>query len=486
MKNTKKVPTLFLAILPILVMILFLGVGYALFKLPAEVLMLASAGVAGIIAYTLGYSWDDIMNSIVSKLSKAMPAIFILIIVGFMIGSWITGGTIPVMIYYGLKFINPSFLAVTAFIVTAFISICTGTSWGAAGTIGIALMGIAVGTNASLPMIAGAIVSGAYFGDKLSPLSDTTNLAPIAAGTDLYSHIRHMLYTTLPGAIICIIVFTVVGISSNVGDVLQPQKINDILSSLEGVFSLNLIVLLPPAIILWGSITKKPTIPIMLLSSAVAMICGIFIQGFDINSVFSSTVSGFKLSMLDMDTNTLAPEIQKLLERGGMLSMLGTVIIAFCAYAFAGTLAVTGSLDIVLNRLTRNVKTTGGIILATITSCITAVFVTSNGQLSILVPGEMFRDTYIKMGLDPKNLSRTLEDSATVVEPIVPWTAAGVYMATTLGVPTLSYLPWAILCYTGVIFAIIYGFTGFGIAKIDKKSKYYDEYLALNNLDEKI
>ena len=163
--------------------------------------------------------------------------------------------------------------------------------------------------------------------------------------------------------------------------------------------------------------------------------------------------------------------------------MLNTVLIAFCAYGFAGTLAVTGALDIVLARLTKHVKTTGGLILSTIIACITAVFVTSNGQLSILLPGEMFRDTYLKRGLEPRNLSRTLEDSATVVEPITPWTAAGVYMATTLGVATLSYLPWAILCYTGVIFALIWGFTGIGIKKIEKGQEYYDEYVALNKAD---
>lgn len=483
----KKQPTFFLAVLPILAMILLLGIGYAVMGLSAEVLMLVSAAIAAFVAVGLGYTWDDIMNSIVSKLSKTMPAIFILIIVGFLIGSWMIGGTIPMMVYYGLKIISPQYIIVTSFIVTAFVSVCTGTSWGSAGTIGVALMGVAAGMGAPLPMVAGAVVSGAYFGDKMSPLSDTTNLAPIAAGAKLYDHIGHMFYTTIPGFIICTIVYTAAGLSLGGGaDVATPEKVGVILGTMEQIFRFNPLILLPPVIVLYGSIRKKPTIPVMLLSSAVAIFNAVIFQGFTLQQCFTAAISGFDLGMVQIagfDAATLIPDIPRLLNRGGMMSMLSTVLIAFCAYGFAGTLAVTGSLDIVLNKLMKSVKSVGGLVVSTIVACITAVFVTSNGQLSILVPGEMFSKTYIKKGLQPKNLSRTLEDSATVVEPIVPWTAAGVYMATTLGVPTLSYLPWAIICYTGVIFATIWGFTGFGIAKIKEGDEYYEEYVKLNQED---
>lgn len=483
----KKKPTFFLAVLPIIAMILLLGIGYAVMGLSAEVLMLVSAAIAAFIAVYLGYTWNDIMDSIVGKLSKTMPAIFILIIVGFLIGSWMIGGTIPMMVYYGLKIISPQFIVVTSFLVTAFVSVCTGTSWGSAGTIGVALMGVAAGMGAPLPMVAGAVVSGAYFGDKMSPLSDTTNLAPIAAGAKLYDHIGHMFYTTIPGFIICSIVYTVAGFSlGGSADVATPEKVEIILNTLGSIFTFNPLVLLPPVIVLYGSIRKKPTIPIMLLSSAVAIFNATVFQNFTLQQCFNAAISGFNLDMVNIagfDAATLIEDIPRLLNRGGMTSMLSTVLIAFCAYGFAGTLAVTGSLDIVLNKLMKSVKSVGGLIVSTIVSCITAVFVTSNGQLSILVPGEMFSQTYIKKGLQPKNLSRTLEDSATVVEPIVPWTAAGVYMATTLGVPTLSYLPWAIICYTGVIFALIWGFTGFGIAKIKEGDEYYDEYVKLNKED---
>lgn len=481
----KKKPTFLQAIIPIVAMIVLLGVGYGLMGLRAEFLMLISAGIAGIIAVTLGYTWDDIIDSIVGKLSKTMPAILILIIVGVLIGSWMIGGTIPIMVYYGLKIINPKFMVITSFLVSAFVSICTGTSWGSAGTIGVALMGVASGMGVPLPIAAGAVVSGAYFGDKMSPLSDTTNLAPIAAGSKLYEHIGHMIFTTGPAFIIAGIVYLFVGLNSSAIEASSPENVNTILKTLDIMFNWNILLILPPIIVLYGSIRKKPTIPVMLLSSMIALFNAVVIQNFTVQQAFEATITGFNISMINIsgfDPNSVIADIPRLLNRGGMNSMLGTVLIAFCAYGFAGSISVSGSLDIVLNKLLRSVKSTGSLILATVIACFTAVCVTSNGQLSILIPGEMFKNTYIKRGLHPKNLSRTLEDSATVIEPLVPWTAAGVYMATTLGVPTLSYLPWAILCYLGVVFAIIWGYTGLFITKLDKNDPIYQEYLKEENL----
>ena len=284
----------------------------------------------------------------------------------------------------------------------------------------------------------------------------------------------------------CSIVYTLVGLNIDVGTAVTPERVTQVMGSIENIFNFNILLLIPVIIVLAGSLLKKPTIPVMLISSAFAIFNAVAFQGFTLQQGFNAAIDGFSLSMVNIpgfDPSTLIPDVARLLERGGMKSMLSTVLIAFCAYGFAGTLAVTGSLDIVLDKLTKSVKSTFGLVSATIVSCLTAVFVTSNGQLSILIPGEMFSKTYIKRGLQPKNLSRTLEDSATVTEPIVPWTAAGVYMATTLGVSTLEYLPWAILCYTGVIFALILAATGIGIAKIKKGDEYYDEYVRLNKED---
>jgi len=468
-EKTIKQPTLFLALVPIITMILLLSLGYILFELPPEPLIIASTVVAGIIAIKLGYSYDDIMGSIAQKIAKTMPAILILITVGFMIGAWMVGGTIPMMIYYGLKIINPQFLLITAFVVTSVVSLCTGTSWGSAGTIGVAFMGVGAGLDANLAAVAGAVVAGAYFGDKLSPLSDTTNLAALSTGVNLYEHIGHLLYTTIPSFIVAATVYVITGLNTNGAGVAIPEKVVTIMDTLSTVFHWNLLLLIPILIVLYGSIRKKPTIPVMLISSLVAMANGLIFQGFSLHDVISAVINGFDIAMVKVqgfDAAAVIPDIPRLLNRGGMNSMMGTLLICFCAITFAGTISLTKSLELIVNKILKHVRSTGSLILASIATGITMIGVTSNGQVSILMPGEMLREAYIRRGLHPKNLGRTIEDSASIIEPILPWTAAGAYMAGTLGVATLSYLPWAMLCWTGIIFAVIWGFTGFGIAKL--------------------
>lgn len=471
MTKTRKVkqPTMFLALLPILTMVLSLSFGYVFFELPPEPLIILSTIVAGIVAIYLGYSYQDILDSVSGKIAKTMPAIMILIIVGLMIGAWMVGGTIPMMIYYGLKIINPQFLLITAFIVTAIVSVCTGTSWGSAGTIGVAFMGVGAGMDANLAAVAGAVVAGAYFGDKLSPLSDTTNIAALATGVNLYEHIAHLLYTTLPSFIVAAVVYVIAGLNSSGANVEIPEKVGVITDTLHSVFQWNILLIVPILIVLIGSIWKKPTIPVMLFSAIFAMGNALVFQGFSLNDVVTSVVNGFNLSMINVagfDPNTVIEDIPKLLNRGGMNSMMGTLLICFCAITFAGTISVTKSLDLIINKMLKFARSTGSLIVTTIVTGLTMIGVTSNGQISILMPGEMLRESYIKRGVHPKTLGRTIEDSATIIEPILPWTAAGAYMAGTLGVATVDYLPWAVLCWTGIIFATLWGFTGFGIAKL--------------------
>ncbi|MBR0573147.1 MULTISPECIES: Na+/H+ antiporter NhaC [Pasteurellaceae] len=468
MNNQTKTPTLLVALSPILVMLFLLGFGYALFNLPAEPLMVISCIFAGILVKYLGFSYQDILSSIAEKIAKTMPALLILITVGLLIGTWIAGGTIPMMIYYGLKIIDPQYIYITALGLTSIVSVCTGTSWGSAGTVGVAFMGVAVGLDANLAATAGAVVAGAYFGDKLSPLSDTTNIASTAAGVDLYEHIAHLLYTTLPSFILAAVVYIIYGMSGDFHSVETPEKVLGMISGLENIYHFNIFFLMIPVIIiLWGSITKKPTIPVMLLSATVAVINAIFIQNFALHDVINSAVNGFNVSMIPSDMNVNA-DLAKLLNRGGMNSMMGTLLICFCALSFAGILSLSGALEVIIQSLLRLVKSTASLIFATILCGLTMIGVTCNGQISILIPGEMLRKAYIDRGLHPKNLSRTAEDSATIIEPILPWTAAGAYMAGTLGIPTLSYLPWAILCWSGIVFAMLWGITGFGIAKLNK------------------
>lgn len=462
-------PTLLEAFLPIIVMLLLLAIGYGVYGLSPEPLLILASIFAGVIALRVGVNWNEMMLGIREKLDMAMPAILVLISIGILIGSWMISGTIPMMIYYGLELINPQFIVLIAFIVSAIISIVTGTSWGSAGTVGVALMGIATGLGASLPATAGAIVSGAYFGDKLSPLSDTTNLAPIAAGSELYEHIKHMLYTTVPAAIVAMIVYTIAGFNLSANAVATPEVMNIMLQTLADMFHWNIILLLPPAIVLYGSITKKPTLPTIIFSSFVAAIIAKFYQDFAITDIFAATVTGFDVSMInkpDFNAETVIFEVTRLVNQGGMQSMTSVIMIAFSAFAFAGIITKAGALEVIMDALLKIVKKTGDLILSTVASCITMALVTGNSYLSIIVPGELFKETYQKKNLHAKNLSRTLEDSGTVIVPLVPWSSAGVYMAGVLGVSTISYAPWAIVCYLGFIVAIISGYTGFGIERI--------------------
>ncbi|ASK62434.1 Na+/H+ antiporter NhaC [Virgibacillus phasianinus] len=470
----KRKPTLLEAFIPIIMMLFLLAIGYGVYGFSPEPLLILASIFAGFIALRVGVGWDEMMLGIREKLDMAMPAILVLISIGILIGTWMISGTIPMMIYYGLELINPRFIVLIAFVVTAIISIVTGTSWGSAGTVGVALMGIAIGLGASLPATAGAIVAGSYFGDKLSPLSDTTNLAPIAAGSELYEHIKHMLYTTIPAAVISMIVYTFVGFNLSDNGVSTPEETSAMLQTLGEMFDWNLLLLLPPIVVLYGSITKKPTLPTIIFSSILAGIIANLYQGFSLTDIFASVVTGFDVSMVNkpgFDSEGVIFEVTRLVNQGGMQSMTSVILIAFSAFAFAGIITKAGALDVIMDALLKVVKKTGDLILSTVASCITMALVTGNSYLSIIVPGELFKETYKKKNLQAKNLSRTLEDSGTVVVPLIPWSSAGVYMAGVLGVPTLSYAPWAILCYTGFIIAIILGYTGIGIKKISEESR---------------
>ncbi|MBP1019223.1 Na+/H+ antiporter NhaC [Serratia fonticola] len=470
----KKTLNLWLALLPIVAMLTLLIVGYGVWELRIEPLLLLSAAVAAGLALWQGYSWDDIINSIVSKLAKAMPVIMILICVGGLIGTWMISGTIPYMVYWGLKVISPQYILIAAFFLTSVISVCTGTSWGSAGTVGVALMGVAAGLDVSLAAAAGAVVSGAYFGDKISPLSDSTNFAAIVAETDLYAHIKHLMYTTLPSFVLAATVYLIVGHSSVVGTVATPQRVTDIIVGLESLYHFNLLLILPPVLVLWGAVTKRPVIPVMLAACVLAIGLAVVMQGFSLKQGLNALMDGFNLSMFaerGHDISGVIADVPRLLNRGGMFSMMSTILLVLCAFSFAGALTLTGALTVIINRLLKVVRTTGQLIAATVGTTILVTGATSDGKLALLIPAELYKDAYRRMGLDNTNLSRTIEDAGTVIEPLIPWTAAGVYMATTLGVNTLDLLPWAVQCYAAVFFALIYGFTGFGIARVTPEAQ---------------
>ena len=470
MEQTKKEPSFLLAVTPILVMIVGLAVGVGYMKLKVEPIILIAALVAGGIAWRLGYSWKELQEGVIEKISSSLPALMILWAVGLLIGSWVFSGTIPMIIYYGVDLISPEYLVFTAFIIAAIISTTTGTSWGSAGTVGVAIMGIAQGLDVNLAATAGAVVAGAYFGDKLSPLSDTTNLAPIAAGSELYEHIRHMFYTTIPATIVALAAYLFFGSAAASGGANVSESVLLLQSQLDKIFHWNILLLLPVFLVLAGSVLKWPTIPVMIIASLFSVALGVIIQGFSLKNGFISVMTGFNVTMSGINME-FSKDITKLLNRGGVSSVNSTTILVICAMGFAGIISKTGMLTKVLHTIMARVKSAAGVIISTIGSCLTVAFVTGSSYLSILIPGEMFKDFYKEKNLAAKNLSRTLEDSGTVIVPLIPWSAAGAYMTATLGVPTVEYLPWAILNYMGVVFAIILALTGIGIAKINKDAK---------------
>jgi len=455
MADTRKTPTLLQSLIPIFCIALFLGVGYGIFKFRIEFLLIAAAAVSGVIALRLGYTYKEMEQGIVHSISKGMPAMMVVIVVGMLIGTWMSCGAIPMMIFYGLKIISPAFYLVTACVVCSIISVVTGTSYGTAGTVGVAFIGIAQGLGIPLSYAAGAIVAGSYFGDKLSPFSDTTNLAPIAAGSNLFDHIKHMLWTTTPAWLLGLVFYYFLGRGASGS--LESEQMTQIMAVIPETFRFSWVLLLPPAITLYAAVSKKPTIPGMLVSSVVAAVLAVVYQNVPVADAVDAMVHGFT-------STTGIPLVDTLLTKGGMLNMMDVTLIALCAFAFAGITQKAGMLDVLLQHMTRFAHTTGRLIAATSLSSMAVAVMTGSSFLTLLIPGELFAPAFKKMGLAAKNLSRTLEDSGTVIVPIVPWSIAGVYMAGTLGVPTLEYAPFAFMCYLGVVFAWLYGFTGFAIA----------------------
>jgi len=450
-------PTFIQSLIPLIAITVFLGIGYGVFHLNAEVLLIAAAIVAGTIAMRLGYNYKEIESGILESMMKGMPAMLIVIVVGALIGSWIAAGTIPMLIYYGLELITPKFFLMTACVVASVVSLVTGTSYGTVGTIGVAFIGIAEGLGIPLDQAAGAIVAGAYFGDKLSPFSDTTNLAPIAARSNLFDHIKHMLWTTTPAWLLGMVIYFFIGLMSGQDQVASIERAENIQRILKDSFQFHWLLLVPLVITLYFAVRKKPVIPGMLFSATVAVLLAIFIQNLDMATAVKSMVKGFEAASGDA-------MVDKLLTRGGMVSMMHVTLIAFCAFAFGGIVQKAGMLDVLLERLLRVANTVGKIVASTVASSIAVAVMTGSSFLSILIPGELFAPAYRKFNLAAKNLSRTTEDSGTVIVPLVPWSIAGVFMAGTLGVNTLDYAPWAIMCYTGFLLAHAYGFTGFAIA----------------------
>ncbi len=460
-----KKPATFLQGLSVLIsLFLFVGVGYTVFGITVHACLIFATLFVMFIAFYNGYEWEELQAAIVDKISKAMPALLILITVGSVIGSWIYSGTVPMLIYYGLQIINPEMFLVVAFLIVAIVSTVTGTSWGSAGTAGVALMGVALGIGVPPAQAAGAIVAGAVFGDKMSPLSDTTNMASAMTDTNIYDHIRHMLWTTVPPSIVACIIWYIIGMQGEGYQTNTMESVTELMLTLGGIYKFNIILLIPAVIVLGGAILKKPVVPTMILGSLAAVFLGAFYQGFNLVDGFNSMVHGFKLTMVtDYDTANAPKVISTLLVRGGLLGMMNMVLIVICAMCFGGVADHCGFLTVVLKKCEDYMNSTAQIVSITSLTTILLISVCGLASVTAVLVGELFTDTYKRKGLDTRNLSRTIEDSGTQIISVLPWSGSGAYYLTTLGVSAWDYAVWAIPCYLGVFFALFYAITGISI-----------------------
>jgi Na+:H+ antiporter, NhaC family len=464
-RKVKRKPTLTEAFIPIAGMAILLGVGYGGFQLSVEMLLIAASCVAGFTALRLGYTWKDIESGAIDSIAKAMPAQMIIIVVGIMIASWIACGSIPMLIDYGLGLVSPSLFLVTACLVCGIISLLTGTAYGTAGTVGIAFIGIAQGMGIPLGAAAGAIVAGSYLGDKISPFAASVNLASAAAGCNVIDTIQHLLWTTLPAYLIGMVVYWIAGTQFAVHTV-SIQKIELIQQTLQSSFTYHWLLLLPPVIVLVLTFMRKPAIPGMLLSSAVALILAAGFQKTSIVTGLEYCVSGYKAS-------TKMVEVNQLLSRGGLQEMMKISLVAFCAFAFAGIVQKAGMLDLLLEKILRFARTNALLIASGVAAALTTALVTGSAYLSVLIPGELFSPAFKAKKLAAKNLARATQEAHSIV-PVIPWAIAGVYMTGTLGVSTWSYAPWAVFNYIGFLVPLLYAWIGFTTAPLKRD----DETLA--------
>ena len=452
----KKQPSFGAALIPLIVMGLLLGIGYGVYKIRPQVLLITAAFITGCLGVILRFTWRDMEKGIVDGIHKAMPAILIMLCVGVLIGAWIASGTIPMVIYYGLKLISPKYFLVTACFVCSLTSIATGTSWGTIGTLGVAFIGIAMGLGIPLGPAAGAIVAGSYFGDKMSPFSDVTNLAPVAAGSNLFDHIKHMMWSATPAWILGLLIYFFVGLGYGSSKV-ESESMTLITETLKTNFNFNILLLFPMVIVFYFAATKKPTIPGMLFSSFIAGILAIIFQKASIPEIATAINTGY-------ESSTGIAQVDQLISRGGMMSMMETQLVAFTAFSFGGIMQATGLLSVILEKVMKFVRKVSSLVLTSISLSIITALVTGSSYLSMIIPEELLAPAYSKKGLAAKNLSRIAEESGAIIVPLIPWSMAGVYITGTIGISTFSYLPWAIMNYASVFILIVFGFTGFTMA----------------------
>lgn len=473
----KKKPTLLLAFIPILALVMLLAANVIFFEAdatagPNQIALIMGATIAGVVSWRLGFTWQEIEHSIVKSISTAMGAMLILLVIGSLSGTWLISGIVPAMIYYGLKILNPTLFLFAACVVCCVVSLATGSSWSTIATVGIALLGIGKTLGIHEGWIAGALISGAYFGDKMSPLSDTTNLAPAMAGTDLFTHVRYMVYTTVPTLAITLLIYFVWGFVQEI-----PATATDssaVIQAIESSFNLNPLLFVVPTLVIVMIVRKVPAIPALLAGTLLGGLAAAIFQphivnqvsGIEGNYLRSVGVALMKSMAGEVAINTPNAMISELLSSGGMGGMLNTIWLILCAMIFGGVMESAGLLKVIAERIIQFAHSTGSLVASTAATCIFFNLTASDQYMAIAVPGRMYADTYRKRGYKPELLSRTLEDSGTVTSVLIPWNTCGATQSKVLGISTWAYAPYCFFCIISPLMTILQAYLHYKIVRV--------------------
>ena len=475
--NKIKSPTTFQALFPIIFLIILLSINVSIFGDDSlsgsiQIVLILSSAVASIIAFKLGYTWLDIQKGIIKSINSSLPSILILFLVGSLAGSWLLSGVVPAFIYYGIQILNAKIFLFAACAICIVVSMATGSSWTTSATIGIALIGIGRALDISDGLVAGAILSGAYFGDKMSPLSDTTNLAPAMAGSDLISHIKYLSLTTVPSIIISLVIFILLGF--NISDSIGLNNAEVISSTIKEKFYISPVLFIVPLTVIILIYKKIKAVPALFVGVILGSVFALIFQSglvLDVSNSETNTwkalFSGTMISLYgSISINTSNPLVTDLLSSSGMFGMLDTIWLVICAMIFGGVMEKAGFLKQITSIILNKIKSSGSLISSTAGTCIFFNLTASDQYLSIVVPGKMYSSIYKEKGLAPENLSRTLEDGGTVTSVLVPWNTCGAYHASVLNVATLTYLPFCFFNLISPIMTILFAYLKIKIKRI--------------------
>lgn len=458
--NPEKLPRLSLALIPVYALIVLLVLAIRFFDASPHIPIILASVVVALIGLKMGLSWNQLQGSIVKGIGLALPSILILMAIGMLIGVWVASGTVPLMVDYGLQLLSPSYFLVASCLICSVVSLATGSSWSTIGTVGVALVGVGQGLDMSLPMVAGAIVSGSYFGDKLSPLSETTNLAPAVAGSELFEHIKHMLYTTIPSMLIALALYLMLGLLYGPSEV-DLEKVNALSASLHEQFNLSPWLLVAPLSVIAMIALKAPALPAILGGAFIGGLSGIWIQDLTIGQILAAMQDGYT-------SETGIAQIDELLSRGGMSSMDYTISLILCSMAFGGLMEGVGMLTSIARSLLSVAHGRARLVASTVATCIGTNIIAPDQYLSIIMPGRMYKSAFREAKLAPRNLSRCLEDAGTLSSPLIPWNTCGVFVFGALAVDPFLYLPFAFLNLINPILSIAYGATGWTMIALEE------------------